>query len=61
MSATHVVAKPFEVKAGKRLETGTEVDASTWRNTDNLVKHRYLKPIPQNQNKQQGDYRQQKR
>jgi hypothetical protein len=60
-AATHIVTKPFEVKAGKRLDAGTEVDASEWRNTENLVKHRYLKPIPQNQTKQQGDNRQQKR
>jgi hypothetical protein len=45
-NATHVVVKPFEVEAGRQLKTGTEVDASEWRNTDKLVTHRYLKALP---------------
>lgn len=41
---THIVCKPFD--AGKRhLKTGEKVDATTWRNTPNLVKSRYLVPL----------------
>lgn len=61
---THVVVKPFEVSKGRKLTTGTEVDASEWRNTDKLVAHRYLKALPaaaiaaKEQPRQQGNNQQ---
>lgn len=43
---THIVAKGFSGPGGHEFKPGEKVDASGWRNTDNLVAHRYLKPIP---------------
>lgn len=46
MPPTHVVLRPFPGPGGPQLP-GTEVDASEWRNTESLVKRRYLRPIAQ--------------
>lgn len=41
---THEVLRPFD--AGKRhLKPGDHVDASSWRNTRQLVACRYLAPL----------------
>lgn len=42
--ATHIVIHPFDSN-GKRLENGTPVDASGWKNTEKLVACKYLRPI----------------
>jgi hypothetical protein len=42
--ATHVVVRPFPGPDGP-LTQGAEVPASGWRNTDSLVRRRYLRPI----------------
>lgn len=42
--STHVVVKPLPTSEGV-LAPGTEVDASTWRNTAALESLRYIKPI----------------
>jgi len=44
MPPTHVVIRPFPGPGGLQLP-GAEVDASEWRNTDALVRRRYLRPI----------------
>ena len=44
MAATHIVTKPFSAADGE-LPAGARVDASAWRNTANLVRARFLRPI----------------
>ena len=41
--ALHEVVKEFPVGAG-RIKSGTIVDTSEWRNTEALVRARYLRP-----------------
>jgi hypothetical protein len=43
-SPTHVVTRSFGGPAGPLLP-GQEVDAADWRNTELLVKRRFLRPI----------------
>jgi hypothetical protein len=43
-TATHVVVRSFPGPGGP-LTPGDEVAASDWRNTDSLVRRRYLRPI----------------
>jgi len=43
-SATHVVVRSFSGPDGQ-FTPGDEVTASGWRNTDSLVRRRYLRPI----------------
>lgn len=42
--ATHVVVREFRGPTGP-LAPGAEVDASAWRNTERLVRQRYLRPV----------------
>jgi len=49
---THVVVRPFDAD-GRRLDTGTRVDASAWRNTRLLVEQGYLAPAPPEPDAQQ--------
>jgi hypothetical protein len=42
--ATHIVVRSFPGPQGE-MTPGTEVDASSWRNTSQLVRRRYLRPI----------------
>lgn len=39
----YIVCRPFEA-GGRRLEAGRVVDAASWRNLNQLVRQRYLRP-----------------
>lgn len=45
MNATHVVLRQFPGPGSVMLKPGTQVDASTWRNTRVLESSKYLGPL----------------
>lgn len=45
MAATHIVVRSFPGPGGTQMVAGTKVDASKIRNTEALVRRRYLRPI----------------
>lgn len=44
MAATHVILRAMQA-GSVNVEPGMHVDATHWRNTQNLVRARYMRPI----------------
>lgn len=40
------ILKPVQVSATEKLPSGSVHDASTWRNTEQLLALRYIKEVP---------------